>query len=133
MYYSSVPSFDVPDAGAILAMVGIWWIVILALVVFMYVCMVKVFQKLGYKGWYALCPYFSNYLLYKAVWGDGWKFLLLWIPFYNIYLAIKTEIGLAKAFGHGAGFGIGLIFLEPIFLGILAFSKNEYVGNPYEA
>jgi hypothetical protein len=37
---------------------------------------------------------------------------------------------LSKAFGHGVGFTIGLIFLEPIFTMILGFGSSEYKGNP---
>lgn len=113
--------------------ISMFYLVMLVVIVFTLFCTVKIFEKIGYKGWYAFCPYFSSYLWYKAVWGDGWKFLLLWIPFYNIYLTIKTLIGTAKAFGRGVGFGLGLVFLEPIFIAILAFGKSEYVGNPYEA
>lgn len=109
------------------------YLILLALSVFSLICMVKIFGKIGYKGWYALCPYYSNYLYYKAIWGDGWKFLLCWIPFYNIYLVLKTTVGLGRSFGKGGWFGVGLIFLAPIFMAILAFGKAEYVGNPYEA
>ena len=35
---------------------------------------------------------------------------------------------LAKAFGKTSGFGVGLIFLYPIFLMILGFGKAEYIG-----
>ena len=36
---------------------------------------------------------------------------------------------LAKAFGQGALFGIGMIFLAPIFMAIIAFSRSiQYVG-----
>ena len=121
------------DVGAAISAILITYGIFFGFLIFMLACEVKIFQKIGYKGWYALCPYFSSYLYYKAVWGDGWKFLLAWIPFYNIYLVIKTLIGLGKSFGRGVGFGIGLIFLQPIFLAILAFGSDEYVGNPYEA
>ena len=35
----------------------------------------------------------------------------------------------SKAFGHGAGFTLGLIFLNPIFLLILGFGSSQYLGN----
>ena len=109
------------------------YLIVLAISIFSLVCMVKIFRKIGYKGWYALCPYYSSFLYYKAVWGDGWKFLLAWIPFYNIYLVIKTVVGLGRSFGKNGWFGLGLVLLSPIFLAILAFGKAEYIGNPYEA
>lgn len=35
---------------------------------------------------------------------------------------------LAKSFGKGAGFTVGLILLQPIFLMILGFGSSEYLG-----
>ena len=35
---------------------------------------------------------------------------------------------LAKAFGKGPGFALGLIFLGPIFFPLLAFSDASYQG-----
>lgn len=37
---------------------------------------------------------------------------------------------LAKSFGLGFGFALGLIFLGPIFMLILGFGGSEYEGNP---
>ena len=50
------------------------------------------------------------------------------IVFVNIVVEIILMIDLAKSFGKGAGFGIGLIFLSPVFLPILAFGSSQYVG-----
>ena len=59
-----------------------------------------------------------------------WYIALLLIPFANIYAMFKIYIEFAKKFGKSVGFGIGIIFLAPIFLGILAFDKEvSYVGN----
>ena len=43
----------------------------------------------------------------------------------EIYLAIR----LAKAFGKGVGFAIGLIIFEWIFILILAFGSAKYIGK----
>ena len=37
-------------------------------------------------------------------------------------------LDLAKAFGRGTGFGIGLIFLTPIFALVLGFGSDTYNG-----
>ena len=43
-------------------------------------------------------------------------------------------IGLSHAFGKGAGFACGLIFLNVIFICIIAFNKNiVYVGDGYNS
>ncbi len=45
-----------------------------------------------------------------------------------LVLSIMFSYHLAKSFGHGAGYTVGLIFLPTIFLLILAFGKSKYVG-----
>lgn len=43
-------------------------------------------------------------------------------------------VKLAKAFGYGGGFAVGLILLNPIFIMILGFGSSVYVGpNGYSA
>lgn len=45
-----------------------------------------------------------------------------------VILDIKLALAIAKTFGKSSGFGAGIAFLEPIFLGILAFDENvQYV------
>ena len=49
-------------------------------------------------------------------------------------LNIMCCIGLSHAFGKGAGFACGLIFLNVIFVCIIAFNKNiVYVGDGYNS
>ncbi len=43
-------------------------------------------------------------------------------------IVLNTQI--AYAFGKGNWFAVGVVFLSAVFLCILAFSKNKYVGNP---
>ena len=77
-----------------------------------------VYKKMGRQGW-------------EELYGNGWKFLLLLIPFYNIYFGIKMMIDLAKAFNLGAGFGIGLLLLPFVFWLILAFGGAQYKDGSY--
>ena len=49
-----------------------------------------------------------------------------------LVMNILCCVGLAHAFGKGAGFACGLIFLNVIFICIIAFNKKiVYVGNGY--
>ena len=82
------------------------------------------------SGWGALIPIYNNYLYFKITWGNGWLFLLLLIPFVNVIITIITTFKLARAFGKGFWFGVGLFFLNAIFLGILAFGEPRYQGVP---
>lgn len=50
------------------------------------------------------------------------------IPFVNFIVGIILCIDLAKSFGKGVGFGIGLILLGIIFFPILGFGSAQYQG-----
>jgi hypothetical protein len=58
----------------------------------------------------------------------GWWVILLLIPFINFIIGIILCIDLAKSFGKGLGFGIGLILLGVIFFPILGFGSAQYQG-----
>ena len=88
----------------------------------------KIFTKAGKPGWAAIVPFYNLYTEFEIVGYNGWMFLLLLVPFVNIVIEILLCVRLAKAFGQGTGFALGLIFLSPIFLLILAFGNYKYVG-----
>jgi len=57
----------------------------------------------------------------------NWIFLFL-IPLVNIVFAVIVYIDLAKSFGQGVGFAIGLLLLSIVFFPILAFGDSRYLG-----
>lgn len=107
-----------------------------------------VFKKAGKPGWAAIIPFYSTYVLYDITWGNGilglvFIALVLVNAFQLAYLGavcgliafvlnIITNYKLAKAFDYSVLFTVGLIFLNPIFMMILAFSKNTYLGVPQD-
>lgn len=96
--------------------------------VYAIVCLWVIFEKAGEPGWKAIIPIYNAYIEFKIAWGKGWMFLLCLVPVVNIVIGIMFYHKLSKSFGHGVGFTLGLIFLAPIFLGIMAFGSNEYIG-----
>lgn len=92
------------------------------------VAMWKVFNKMGYAGWEAIVPFYNVYIIFKELYGNGWKMLLLLIPLFNIYVIVKLDLDLANAFGKSTGFGIGLIFLNAIFMCIMGFDDSPYTS-----
>ena len=86
----------------------------------------RIFQKMGRKGWEGIIPIYNTYVLFEELYGNGWKFLLMLIPLYNIYFIIKLYIDWSNAFGMGVGFAIGMLLLPFIFQLILAFGKAQY-------
>lgn len=107
----------------------------------------KIFTKANVEGWKGLIPFYNGYILYKISWKTIYFFLTYILVFAGSLITDKTPVialilyiawavisateqyKLAKAFGHGIGFTIGLILLNPIFMLILGFDKSEYIGN----
>ena len=38
----------------------------------------RLFQKMGYEGWKSVIPLYNQFLLFKAVFGNGWLALVVW-------------------------------------------------------
>jgi uncharacterized membrane protein YhaH (DUF805 family) len=88
----------------------------------------KVFTKAGHPGWASIIPIYNLYILCKIVGRPWWWILLMLIPVVGFIVGIILCIDLAKSFGKGAGFGIGLALLGLIFLPILGFGSAQYQG-----
>jgi hypothetical protein len=86
------------------------------------------FTKAGKPGWACIIPIYNVIVLLEIVGRPIWWFLLFFIPLVNLIIAILVNLDLAKAFGKGAGFGLGLIFLPFIFYPILGFGDARYQG-----
>ncbi|MBR4346852.1 MAG: hypothetical protein IKP75_07965 [Oscillospiraceae bacterium] len=103
-------------------------IISVALTVLGIIAMWNIFTKAGEAGWKSLIPILNTYTMFKIVYGNGWKFLLLLVPILGEILAIVYLVRLGQVFGKGVGFILGLIFLAPIFIILLGFGKDQYQG-----
>jgi hypothetical protein len=88
----------------------------------------KVFTKAGKPGWACIVPFYNLIVMLEIVGRPIWWLVLFLIPFVNFVIAIIVSIDMAKAFGKGTGFGIGLAFLPFIFYPILGFGNARYHG-----
>ena len=102
----------------------------LAIIGLSMVVLYKIFEKAGIESWKAFIPFYNYFVLYELVWGNGFYALLLLIPIANIIVSAITAIKLAKAFGKGTGFAVGIFFIPIVFEGILAFGDAKYEGVP---
>lgn len=102
----------------------------LAFTVVVLVGMWKVFVKAGKPGWACIVPFYNTYCLFDMTFGNGWLFLLTFVPCVNFVMMILVYVKLAKAFGKGGGFAVGLIFLPFIFFPMLGFGDAQYMGVP---
>lgn len=110
--------------GAIFGFLVFIWIICIAIGVFSLVCNWKVYKKAGKNGWEAIIPIYNIIVLLEITNLPMWYIVLFLIPIGNIVALFLIYIELAKKFGQSTGFGIGLVFLNPIFMAILAFGKK---------
>jgi hypothetical protein len=92
------------------------------------VAMWKIYTKAGKPGWAVIIPIYNIYIMLEIVGRPWWWLLLMLIPGVNAIIGIILVFDLAKSFGKGAGFALGLLFLNLIFMLILAFGDARYVG-----
>ena len=88
----------------------------------------KVFTKAGKPGWASIVPIYNIWVLLEIVGRPSWWLVLMLIPFVNFIVLIILSIDVAKSFGKGTGFGLGLAFLSLIFYPILGFGDAKYRG-----
>lgn len=143
--------------GAMAGVLVVVALIALALAIFMVVCNVFIYKKMGAPGWAAIVPFYNTWVLYDMVWSTMpwfwvnignfivsqvvsklssssdfflWGILSFLCTILSLGLMIAQNIKLAKAFGQSAGFTVGLCLLPVVFLPMLAFGSAEYQGNP---
>lgn len=113
----------------IIFIILLFYVSLIALGIFLIASQWKIFTKAGEPGWAVFVPFYSNYVLFKIAFGNGWFFLLSFVPIVNIIIGLVLPFMLAKAFGKEIGWGFGLLFLSCIFYPMLAFGSAHYIGN----
>ena len=143
-------------SGALAGMSIVMNLISIAVSVFAIICMWKIFTKAGEAGWKAIIPFYNGFVFYRIAWEGryfGYTLVTILIPWilviigaasqssgFLIFAAIlfiiaiiiafviycKAMIRLARRFGKPGGFAAGLIFLSPVFMGILAFDNSDY-------
>ena len=87
-----------------------------------------VFVKAGERGWKAIIPFWNLYILCKITGRPAWWVILAIIPIVNlawIVFSLLISLDLARDFGKGGGFGVGLWLLGFIFYPILGFGAGH--------
>ena len=107
---------------------GVEIAIVLAIAVLQVAGMWKVFTKANKPGWAAIIPIYNLYVMLDI--GDNaWRWLpVLLLPLVNIYALYRIHAGVARAFGKGIGFGLGLAFLGPVCFPVLGFGNYRYTG-----
>ena len=115
--------------GAIAAMGLFFWILSMAVGILKIVSLWKIFKKAGKPGWASIVPIYNIYIMCEIAEKEWWYILLLCVPFVNIYAIIVLYNGMAKKFGKGGGFVVGMILLPVVFFPMLAFGKDATIVN----
>jgi len=87
----------------------------------------KTFTKAGKPGWACLVPIYNVIVMLEIAGRPLWWLLLFFVPFVNFIMFLVIAVDMAKAFGQGAGFGVGLAFFGFIFYPILGFGDARYM------
>lgn len=135
--------------AAVMGALGFLMMVLLVLAIIMIVAYWKIFTKFGEPGWKALIPVYNGYILFKYSWNPTMFWAVLIGGFVSVVLsmvggALAVLAGLinlatlvisiiqfyklSKCFGHGVPFTLGLLFFNPIFMLILGFGDDQYLG-----
>lgn len=117
-------------------------VIALAMAALTIVSMWILFTKAKEQGWKAIIPIYNMVTMCQiiginplwiaivfgaAIIGQIPLFVLVFIVV-NIYFSVIYNVSIAKSYGKSDSFAVGLILLPGIFLPILAFGKNEYLG-----
>ena len=133
---SSSSMSDALAAGTIAGLVSTYLWIVLIILVLTIIAQWKLFEKAGEAGWKCLIPIYSTVVLFRIAGISPWwvlGYLAAIIPgigyLITLGITIYAMIMLAKAFGKGAGFTVGLILLNTIFIMILVFGSSSYQLN----
>ncbi len=116
--------------GAAGAGLGIGFTLVwLAIAILFVASLWKIFVKAGKPGWAAIVPIYNIVVLLEIAGKPAWWVVLFLIPVVNFVIAIILSIALAKKFGKGTGYGLGLAFLGVVFYPMLGFGNSRYDPN----
>jgi Family of unknown function (DUF5684) len=88
-----------------------------------------VFTKAGEAGWKSIIPIWNIIVLLRIIGRPVWWIILLIIPLVGFVISLIISLDLAKSFGKGNGFGVGIWLLGVIFVPILGFGSATYQGG----
>ncbi len=113
-YYSGYVMFKIAWKTSVF-----WWNLLVSVLL---ACVITAVMTVGSTGAYTVMgvPVILGFLLASV------------LGIINFMISIMYNIKLSKAFGHGGGFAVGLIFLNVIFILILGLGDSVYLGPQTE-
>lgn len=102
---------------------------ILGLSALLIASMWRIFAKAGKPGWASLIPVYNIVVLLDIIGRPWWYLVFAFIPPTIPVLAVILMFGLARSFGRGVLFAIGMIFVPFICIPVLGFGGAAYIGG----
>ncbi len=141
----------------VLGLMLLWGVLLLFFCILCVVANWRMFEKAGERGWLCLIPFLSGHVAFKIAWhpfffwfnaallfgseilnamivegGVNMPYVILAalaLSIASIIISVTHSFKLSRAFGHGVGFALGLVFLPYIFIPILGLGRSVYQGK----
>ena len=91
-------------SGALGIGMGVFFLIMLVLVVLIIVGTWKVYKKAGEPGWACIIPIYNIIVLLQIVKKPIWWIVLFFIPIVNVIMSIVVMHNLSKSFGKDVGY-----------------------------
>lgn len=127
--YTSTTTADPAAVGVLMAVMGIFWLVMLAISVVQIVALWKLFTKAGKPGWAAIVPFYNVIVMCEIAGRPAWWLAMMFVPIANIVFSIMLTLDFVKSYGKDTTFAVLTILFGFVMLPVMAFDKNtRYVG-----
>jgi signal peptidase I len=91
----------------------------------------QLFEKAGYKGYFAAVPFYGLHILLKIIRKPLWWWALLLIPFINVFVYMLMLVELAKSYGkYGLGEQLAAVILPFVYFPYLSLKTNLVYQDP---
>jgi len=88
----------------------------------------QMYAKARQPGWVSVIPVLNVLGLLKMIGKPYWWALLYLVPVVNVAMHFVVAVLVARSFGKGFLFGVGLFFLPIVFLPMIGLGDARYVG-----
>ena len=120
--------YNSTDSSVFGAIFGVGMIFYFAILILVIASLWKLYEKAGKPGWASIVPVYNSLVMIEIVGKPTIWILWLLIPCVNIVFAIWLLNLFVKSFGKSEGYTVGVILLPFIFIPMLAFGNNPYLG-----
>lgn len=104
--------------------IAVWLLELTWLVVFV-AGVWRTFAKLGAPGWAVLVPVYNLVVLCRLGGEQGVMAFLLLLPLVNVIFLGYLSVKVARRFGRGVPFGLGLLLLPIVFYPVLGLGPFQ--------